>query len=134
MTPQIEALNIRQTSSLPTGTRRRGYYVGQWYFSFKVTNNTAVDRPDLKFGGYCITAFQYEVEIQSDDGKHWKGSSKQNLDEQPISPGWSQEFTKQKLSLGSRPKNGTLTNWRITNAWGFPLNPDDRAKMQDQIK
>jgi len=103
---------------------------GQWHLSFKVSNDTRVDRPDLKFDGYCLTALAYQVEIESSDGKAWRGSGRFNFD-QPLSPGWSQELNRLDLSLGSRPKNGNLTEWRITKTWGFALNPEDRPKVQN---
>jgi len=108
--------------------------VGQWYFSFKVLNNTlgrrdedfkrwgledyAVGHPDFQCCGYCLTALQYEVEIESDDERLWKGTGKETFD-RPLDPGWEKELARLKLSFGGRPKNGNLTSWRITKAWGF---------------
>ncbi len=115
------------------GDNALGYYKGQWYFSFKVTNKTEFDRPDLHFGGYCLAALQFEVEIQSDDGKLWKGTGKANLllgDDHPLGPGWQEELSSLELSLGSRPQNGNLTSWRITKAWGFPLEGEGREQQQ----
>jgi TonB family protein len=114
------------------GYGETGYDVGQWHLSFKVSNDTKVDRPELKSDGYCLASLAYEIEIESNDGKKWKGTGKFNFDP-PLSPGWSQELRALNPKLGSRPKDGNLINWRITKAWGFALNPQDRAKMQNMV-
>jgi TonB family protein len=114
------------------GYGETGYDVGQWHFSFKVSNETKVDPPELKFDGYCLASLAYEIEVESNDGKKWKGTGKFNFDP-PLSPGWSQELRGLNPSLGSRPKDGNLINWRITKAWGFALNPQDRVNMQSMV-
>lgn len=111
------------------GYGETGYDLGQWHFSFKVSNETKVDRPELKFDGYCLASLAYEIEIESNDGTMWKGTGKFNFDP-PLSPGWSQELRELSPSLGSRPKDGNLINWRITKAWGFALDAKDRAGLE----
>jgi zinc-ribbon domain len=101
-------------------------------FSFSLVNRTYIDRPDLHFGGYCLTALQYEVEMQSDDGSLWKGTGQESLRE-PLGPYMSDKFEELKPTSDSKsPRredySGRLISWRIIKTWGFPLNPEDRAK------
>jgi hypothetical protein len=98
-----------------------------WHFSFKVLNQTAVSSPDRKFSGYCITGLALVVSLQAENGSTYEMPWKQSFSSpySYLSPGWSQEC--KYLSLGSYhvPHDGDLLAWKITKAWGFPLNQSD---------
>lgn len=101
-----------------------------WTFSFKASNQTALTQPNGNFDGYCITAIQVEADLQATNGEAWKLIGKQTLgsDYFYLSPGWSQELTRVDLSPDTK-SIGDLTNWKITKAWGFPLNSADAPKQ-----
>jgi hypothetical protein len=101
-----------------------------WQFSFKVQNQTAVSQPDRTFDGYCITSLEFVVSVRSEDGKIWDMPGKRSLDAPYtyLSPGWTQEFKDLDLGTYKNPRNGNLSTWGITKAWGFPLNPESSPK------
>jgi TonB family protein len=105
-----------------------------WHFSFKVLNQTAVSRPDRRFDGYCITSLEFVVNIRSEDGEIWDVPGTQSLTPpySYLSPGWFQEFEDVPLGSYKNPHNGNLFAWRITKAWGFPLNPDSAPIVKGQ--
>ena len=127
LTP-IEGTDGKASYDPADGQTESHYNAGQWFFSFKVSNFSSVYSPTMKFGGYCVTSLQIEVDLQSDDGKIWKASSRKALADTFLSPGYSLELERLKLSLPNHPKDGNLTTWRITNAWGFPVKSEGALK------
>lgn len=103
---------------------------GKWQLSFALSNKSEV--PDPKFGGYCITAFEVEADLENTNGKVWKMVGVQRLGSSYsyLSPGWSQNFTNLVLrpltkSGGTPTPDAELTSWNVTKVWGFPLvHPD----------
>jgi hypothetical protein len=85
-----------------------------WSFHFSVQNNNEE---------FCVTAIEYEVELKSDDGVIWKGYGKKHIN--PLSPGWvytpHQRDPDDELKFAVNPKQGTLSSWKITKGFGFPL-------------
>jgi zinc-ribbon domain len=89
----------------------RGRY---WYFHFSVLNNN---------NDYCLTAVEYEVEIESDEGVLWKGRGKKHIG--PLSPGGvytpRQKDDDDEVKFSAKPKNGKLSTWKLTKGYGFSL-------------
>jgi uncharacterized membrane protein YhaH (DUF805 family) len=99
------------------------YWVGRWNFSLKVINNTGVPDSQGNVNGYCLASFEYEVEVQSDDGRTWTAVRRHTFDAALLAPGWSQELPSEELTLPRQVKDGHLASWQIVRAWGFPLHP-----------
>ncbi len=105
----------------------------RWYLSAEIVNDSESINPDFQFKGACLTAVAYEVELQSENGKVWKGTGQYNFDK-PLAPGWSIKYEKFKLNLGAQPKDGNLLNWHVTKAWGFVLVPPEQEILEKRLR
>jgi len=86
---------------------------GAWYFHFTVINHAK---------DFCLTAIEYEVELESDDGAIIKGYGKKHINS--LSPEW--KYTPQGadpdddlVTFAVKSSKGALSTWRITKAYGF---------------
>jgi TonB family protein len=105
-----------------------------WHLSFKVLNQTAVSSSGRTFEGYCIARFALVVSVQGEDGNTYDIPGRQYLTSPYVylSPGWSQEVKDLYLGLYRVPHNGSLSSWKITKAWGFPLNSRGETPTYDE--
>ena len=86
--------------------------IGGWYFHFTVVNHAK---------DFCLTAIEYEVNLELDDGTILKGQGKKHID--TLSPEWKytpdMRVPDDKVTFAVKSKNGALSSWQITKAYGF---------------
>jgi hypothetical protein len=86
---------------------------GGWFFHFSAFNNTK---------NFCVTTIEYDVQLES-DGIIQLGHGKKHIE--PLSPGWSytpqQKDPDDEVTFAAKPKDGTLSSWKIAKAYGFLL-------------
>lgn len=98
-----------------------------WHLSFKVLNHTGdIEPKKSQFGGYCLTGLQYEVKMQSDNGRLWNATGKKTLDK-PLPPQDLQQLGPLNLIPHGQPRDAALVSWSITKAWGFPWDGLQRS-------
>jgi hypothetical protein len=94
--------------------RETGYEAG-WYIHFDAVNRAS---------GYCITAIEYEVELESESGSILKGHGKERLP--PLSPNYSYRpssmMPDDEVHFSTKTKHGELKSWAITKVYGFPVS------------
>jgi len=97
----------------------------------------ALDRETDKRGGYfhftvinhakdfCLTAIEYDVDLESDGGAILKGHGKKHID--TLSPEW--KYTPHErdpddvVTFAVKSSRGALSTWKITKAYGFSQTP-----------
>jgi hypothetical protein len=86
---------------------------GGWYFHFTVINHAK---------DFCLTAIEYEVDLESDGGAILKGHGKKHID--TLSPEWKytphEKDPDDSVTFAVKSTKGALSTWRITGAYGFP--------------
>jgi len=89
---------------------------GGWYFHFTVINHAK---------DFCLTAIEYEVDLELDDGTFLKGHGKKHID--TLSPEWKytphSETPDDLVKFAVKSDRGALSTWKITKAYGFSQEP-----------
>jgi hypothetical protein len=89
---------------------------GEWYFHFTAINHAKA---------FCLTAIEYDVALESDNGAILKGHGKKHID--TLSPEWKytphQADPDDVVTFAVKASRGALSTWKITKAYGFPQTP-----------